>query len=61
MWLQGFLTEVIRAYGGYLGLYERRRTWTICEKSGGGDHQPLYPRISEWGNLIRVMPDRLII
>ena len=29
---------------------EAMKDVVVCDKPGGGDKQPLYPRISEWGN-----------
>jgi hypothetical protein len=29
---------------------EAMKDAVVCEKLGGGDKQPLYPEMSEWGN-----------
>ena len=29
---------------------EAMKDVVVCEKLGGGDKQPLYPEMSEWGN-----------
>ena len=29
---------------------EAMKDVVVCEKLGGGDKQPLYPKMSEWGN-----------
>jgi hypothetical protein len=32
---------------------EAMKDVVVCDKLGGGDKQPLYPEISEWGNPTR--------